>query len=346
MKNSNKALFFTGDKIATFKDLLLMIAVGFTIVFYFVIADWIGNISTPVNKILYNVLFSVGITIILYTIFRIMFKLLNIYLPWNESIIKRLLVEIPAIFVISISVMWIYSGLWDFCTSSLGMSLFSNITISVIVSILLNTIFESVQLFRLYKESLLHSEILKRQNIESHFETLKNQVAPHFLFNSLNTLIALIDDNTIKAKEFVEHLAAYYRYALQVTNEDTVSIATELKLVENYLFLLKCRFDENLQVKIMIDETLKNKSIIPLSVQLLIENAVKHNVISTSKPLKIEIYNENNYLIIRNNLQKKDALEASNKIGLNNINSRFEIIKNKSIIIEETNNYFTVKLPI
>jgi len=346
MKSSNKALFFAGDKIATFKDLLLMTGVGLTIVFYFVLADWIGNINTPANIIIYNVLFSVGITIILYTIFTIFIKFLNIYFPWNRSIFKRLLIEIPSIFVISISVMWLYTMFWDVCTMPHGMALFQNITIAVLVSILLNTIFESVQLFRLYKESLLHSEILKRQNIESHFETLKNQVAPHFLFNSLNTLIALIDDNTVKAKEFVEHLAAYYRYALQVTNEDKVSIATEIKLVENYVFLLKCRFDENLGVKININETISNKTIIPLSIQLLIENAVKHNVISKSKPLKIEIYSEDNYLIIRNNLQKKDALEASNKIGLNNINSRFEIVFNKSIIIEESNNYFTVKLPI
>jgi sensor histidine kinase YesM len=346
MKNSNKALFFSGDKIATFKDLLLMIGVSFTIVFYFIIVDWIGNISTPVNKIVYNVLFSVGITIILYTIFRIMFKLLNIYFPWNESILKRLLIEVPAIFIISISVMILYSGFWSFCTTSEGMSLFSNITIAVIVSLLLNTIFEGIQLFRLYKESLLNSEILKRQNIESHFETLKNQVAPHFLFNSLNTLIALIDDNTEKAKEFVEHLAAYYRYALQVTNEDKVSIKTEMNLVENYIFLLKCRFDKNFEVKFNIDEAIKSKDIIPLSIQLLIENAVKHNVISKSKPLIIEINNDKNYLIIKNNLQKKDALEMSNQIGLNNINSRFEIIFNKSILIEESANYFTVKLPI
>lgn len=345
MEKSNKGLFFSGDKIATFKDLILMTGVGFTIVFYFVLADWIGNINTPANIIIYNVLFSVGITIILYTIFRIFIKFLNIYFPWNRSILKRLLIEIPCIFIISISVMWLYTMFWDVCTLSHGMALFQNITIAVLVSILLNTIFESVQLFRLYKESLLHSEILKRQNIESHFETLKNQVAPHFLFNSLNTLIALIDDNTVKAKEFVEHLAAYYRYALQVNNEDSVSIATEIKLVENYVFLLKCRFDENLEVTININENINNKTIIPLSIQLLIENAVKHNIISKSKPLKIEIYNEENYLIIQNNLQKKDALEASNKIGLSNINSRFEIVFNKSIIIDESTNYFTVKLP-
>ena len=346
MKDSKKILFFTGNKIATFKDLLLMTGVGFTIVFYFILSNWIGNISTPVGNIVYNVLFSVGITIILYTIFRNTIKLLNIYLPWNASIFKRLLVEIPSIFIISIAVMWMYSSFWNIFTEAKGKSLFNNISIAVIVSILLNTIFESVQLFRLYKESIINGEILKRQTIESHFETLKNQVAPHFLFNSLNTLIALIDDNTHKAKEFVEHLAAYYRYALQVTNEDSVTVSTELNLVRNYIFLLKCRFEENIEVVIDVNDTFKNHKIIPLSIQLLIENAVKHNIISKSRPLKIEIFIDGTFIIIRNNLQKKDALEMSNQIGLNNISSRFEIIFNKSIVIEESATYFTVKLPI
>jgi two-component system LytT family sensor kinase len=178
------------------------------------------------------------------------------------------------------------------------------------------------------------------------FESLKNQLDPHFLFNSLNVLTSLIGENPTQAERFTTKLSKVYRYVLEQRNKDLVPIEEELKFAKTYMELLGMRFED--AVKFNIPDSISNDAlkIVPLSLQLLLENAVKHNVVSSSKPLTINIYEEGNYLIIENNINPKEAIGKSTKVGLQNIADRYGLITDKGVKIENNNKTFKVSLPL
>ncbi|MEZ5084405.1 MAG: histidine kinase [Bacteroidales bacterium] len=187
---------------------------------------------------------------------------------------------------------------------------------------------------------------LQEENIISQFETLKSQVNPHFLFNSLNVLSSLIFVDQHKAAKFVRQLSKVYRYVLEYKDKDTISLKDELPFIESYIFLLKTRFDKNLTIDLKIANEYYQKKIAPMVIQLLVENAIKHNIISIQKPLSIEIYVEGDYLVISNNLQLKSSREISSKTGLENIRKRYEYLTNRKVIVEDNSGYFIVKIPL
>jgi two-component system LytT family sensor kinase len=178
------------------------------------------------------------------------------------------------------------------------------------------------------------------------FESLKNQLDPHFLFNSLNVLTSLIGENPQKAERFTTKLSKVYRYVLEQRNKDLVPIEEELKFAKTYMELLGMRFEEAVQFNIPDGISNNELKIVPLSLQLLLENAVKHNVVSASKPLTIHIYEEGSYLIIANNVNPKEAIGKSTKIGLQNIADRYGLITDKGVKIENNNKIFRVSLPL
>tara|TARA_B110001450_G_scaffold239125_1_gene246705 strand:+ start:967 stop:2322 length:1356 start_codon:yes stop_codon:yes gene_type:complete len=178
------------------------------------------------------------------------------------------------------------------------------------------------------------------------FESLKNQLDPHFLFNSLNVLTSLIGENPQQAERFTTKLSKVYRYVLEQRNKDLVPIEEELKFAKTYMELLGMRFEEAVQFNIPDNISNNELKIVPLSLQLLLENAVKHNVVSTSKPLTINIYEEGSYLIITNNVNPKEAIGKSTKIGLQNIADRYGLITEKGVKIENNNKTFKVSLPL
>ncbi|UUV21057.1 histidine kinase [Paenimyroides aestuarii] len=178
------------------------------------------------------------------------------------------------------------------------------------------------------------------------FETLKNQLDPHFLFNSLNVLSSLIEENPLKAQEFTVALSKIYRYVLDQKDKNLISVEEELNFAKLYISLLKMRFENGISVNFLIDESVFDYKIVPLSLQLLLENAIKHNSISDKKPLLIEIYQEENYLVIQNSLQKKQTFEKSSGIGLSNIIYRYELVSNINVEIMQTNDLYKVKLPL
>ncbi|MGY0407294.1 MAG: 2TM domain-containing protein [Polaribacter sp.] len=177
------------------------------------------------------------------------------------------------------------------------------------------------------------------------FESLKNQLDPHFLFNSLNVLTSLIGENPHQAEKFTTKLAKVYRYVLEQRNKDLVPIEEELKFAKTYMELLEMRFEDAL--KFNIPDAISNTDfkIVPLSLQLLLENAVKHNVVSSTKPLTINIYEQGRYLIIENNINPKEAIGKSTKVGLQNIADRYGLITPKKVKIENNNKTFKVSLP-
>lgn len=178
------------------------------------------------------------------------------------------------------------------------------------------------------------------------FESLKNQLDPHFLFNSLNVLTSLIGENPAQAEKFTTKLSKVYRYVLEQRNKDLVPVSEELKFAKTYMQLLGMRFEDAVQFHIPDEISDSDLKIVPLSLQLLLENAVKHNVVSPSKPLSITIYQEDNYLIIENNINPKEAIGKSTKVGLQNIADRYGLITQKGVKIENNNKTFKVSLPL
>ena len=188
---------------------------------------------------------------------------------------------------------------------------------------------------------------MQEENIISQFETLKSQINPHFLFNSLNVLSSLIYIDKDKASKFVRQLSKVYRYILDSKDRELITLEDELPFIESYIFLLKTRFDKNLIVNQDLPVDKQHHKIAPMVLQLLIENAIKHNIISKTKPLTIDIsVIDNKYLQIKNNLQLKTSTEITSQIGLKNIQKRYEYLCNKKIDIKQTEEYFTVRIPL
>ena len=197
-----------------------------------------------------------------------------------------------------------------------------------------------------WRKAAIETEQLKTERYAQQYQSLKDQLNPHFLFNSLNVLSNLVYDNPDTASRFINQLSKIYRYVLDVQQEELVALERELEFAENYLSLQKIRFEEGLQFNIQVD---KNKTgfLPPLSLQLLLENAMKHNIASMANPLRIEITSDGNTLIVKNNLQVKSSLpEESAGIGLSNIRKRYELLSSENMTVEDTGGYFVVKLPL
>ncbi len=179
------------------------------------------------------------------------------------------------------------------------------------------------------------------------FETLKSQIDPHFLFNSLNVLTSLIGENPNLAEKFTTKLSKVYRHVLEHRNKELIPLTEELQFAKTYMELLQMRFEDALEFEVPLAVSNSELKIVPLSLQILLENAVKHNVGSSSKPLKISIYEEGGYLKIQNNINPKEAIGKKNtKVGLQNIADRYGLISEKEVQIENNNKTFTVNLPL
>lgn len=196
-----------------------------------------------------------------------------------------------------------------------------------------------------WKQSALDAERLKRENVTARYESLKNQVNPHFLFNSFNALTNLVYENQDLAAKFIKQLSEVYRYVLETRDRELVSKEEELKFLESYLFLQKIRFGDNFIISIELDQV--KTDFPPLALQLLIENAIKHNIISSEQPLRIRIYATNDFVLVENTLQRRKVLaEESAGVGLSNIRLRYEFLSSKKVEVEELSDKFIVRLPI
>ena len=206
--------------------------------------------------------------------------------------------------------------------------------------------YEATFYFYQYRNAIQETERLKTIQVQSQLDNLRNQISPHFLFNSLNTLMNLIPKDQDKAMSYLSKLSKFYRYTVSHQDETLISITTEIENSKTFADLLKERFGENISIE--IDCMLGNgKMILPLSLQLLIENAVKHNIVSKSKPLNIKIYcTDDNYIHIENNLQRKIQAVSSTGIGLDNIKKRFAYLTDREVIIKESTDQYLISLPL
>jgi len=269
--------------------------------------------------------------------------------PSVASYKKRLIIQ-SFVLIISTFLLCLLSEFAEMCfgaTPEIFDVPFSKIFIgSMVVTAIIVSIYEGIFSFQLYKQSLIKNEELEKKNTQAQLDTLRNQVNPHFLFNSLNTLISIIPDNSETAVNFTEKLSSVYRYILEIRDKEIITLKEELECIEAYRFLLSIRFGKHIQFKFENLEDTSGKLIVPLSIQMLVENAIKHNIISKAKPLTITIKIENDKLLVCNNLQLKTSPIDSTGVGIKNIEQRYHLLVNKDISVQQTDDEFCVQLPI
>lgn len=218
--------------------------------------------------------------------------------------------------------------------------------IYLFVTIMLLVISRAILLNNQSKLDAIEKERLKQQSLQNELAALKNQVNPHFLFNSLNSLSLLVREDQKAAGRFINKLSFLYRYILQSKDQDLVTLKEELRFLESYIHLIEVRYRENFMVNINIKDDLLQNKIPTLALQLLMENAVKHNEISDDRPLKVEVFDEGDHLVIKNRLQERTGNLESTNIGLSNLNVRFKLHMDKELEVLREEGHFVVKLPI
>jgi two-component system, LytTR family, sensor kinase len=196
------------------------------------------------------------------------------------------------------------------------------------------------------KKAQLEAEQLKKISIEAQFEALRNQINPHFMFNCFNVLSTLVYKDADMSVKFITQISNVYRYLLHSQERKVVTLNEELLFVESYLYLLQMRYGENLIIEKDINANLEEFYVAPASLQMLIENAIKHNIISKNNPLTIRLFSRNETMIVTNNLQEKHVKEESTNRGLQNIQSRYRLLSDEPVKIERTASQFTVEIPL
>ncbi len=276
---------------------------------------------------------------------------LNYYYSWFEQAKQRITYGIIGSIVYTIvayELMQIVLMKWFYCVpyeETIANISFRNLLFPITITALITMMAHLVAFFNKWRKAELEKEKLKREHLASQFEVLKSQVNPHFLFNSLNALTALVHKDQDLAVQFIQQLSKVYRYILDNQNKEIINLETEIKALESYIFLLKIRFGDNLNINL----DLKNKTqtkVVPLALQMLVENAIKHNIVSKSKPLTIDITTADNKIIVRNNLQIKNNAAEPSGIGLANIKARYQYLTQKDIEINENDTEFIVKIPL
>lgn len=218
--------------------------------------------------------------------------------------------------------------------------------VSLIITMVISLFFHAFYFYKKSQENKVKEQKIIAGTASAKFESLKNQIDPHFLFNSLNVLSSLIEENTESAQRFTTSLSKVYRYVLEQKDKELVSVDEELAFAKTYMNLLKMRFENSLFYELPESVPNPDAKVVPLSLQLLLENTVKHNIASEQKPLHIRIFIENDMLVIQNDFQKKEVLQDRQGVGLQNIVSRYNVITRRKVLVEQSEKTFTVKIPI
>jgi hypothetical protein len=223
----------------------------------------------------------------------------------------------------------------------------------VVVILLFNFSFYASHFFKNWQESIeekaqleVQAAELESEKLHLQYHQLRNQVNPHYLFNTLTSLDGLIHTDPQLASDFVQHMSKVYRYVLQHKESEVVNLEEELNFIGNYIKLLHIRYGQGLNIHHSISEQAKEKGIVMVTLQMLIDNAIKHNMVLPAQPLKVIIWDENDYLVIHNNKQLRGQIESSNKQGLKQLVELYGFLSDKKIIIDDTVENFTIKIPL
>ena len=268
--------------------------------------------------------------------------------PWESMPIKHLIIEV--LLILLLLTLYMVFGVFFLCyndSSSISNALQSHIVeiiFTILITFLITTIHEAVFFYQQWKLNFSKSISLERDNLEARYNALKAQVNPHFLFNSLNSMMSLLDNNP-KAEQYVQDLSEYLRYVLLSNSREEVTLQEELENLEKFFHLQKLRFESNLTVEINIQPTSLPLHMPPLALQMLVDNCIKHNIISTKNPLYIKIFDDGKSITVLNNLQLKQSEDSTGQ-GLKNIEGRYRFISNEPIKIVSDDKQFSVTIPL
>jgi hypothetical protein len=335
------------NKMPTWKRILItncILLVGSFVAYYVRVLS--GSFSRELNFILFWVFWGF-MMLLVEGLYRIN-AFLNKRLPFRKNVARRIAVQIACGVVYAIVLRLLLYRLGEPYLNMKLDSMFLAATwfLYALASIIVNSIFITLYLAAQWRDSLVKSERLEKEKTQVQFDNLKNQLNPHFLFNALTSLNSLIFENQGLASQFLQHLSKVYRYVLQNKDKNFVSVETELDFIQNYVFLLRTRFEAALTITFKIDVHSKDKAIVPVTLQILIENALKHNVVDKDRPLSISIETNDDYLVVSNNLQVRKLVETSNKQGLENLKTLYSFLTDKPVKIESGETNFAVSVPL
>ncbi len=337
----------------TIKEVLKSISIGIIIFLVIILINFIYGAKIEFNRqlgvmFLYTMLYSV----VLGYVNRSVFVYLDRKYAGERFSLKRMILGFILAFVATIFTIFLLRIFSDVVIEGNTFKQYwaneklANYVFATAMSFIVLLCFYIFYIYKEYNESRVKEQKIIANTASAQFESLKNQIDPHFLFNSLNVLSSLIEENPDNAQRFTTSLSKIYRYVLEQKDKELVSVTEELAFAKTYMNLLKMRFENSITYEIPTDFDNPEAKVVPLSLQLLLENTIKHNVVSEQKPLHIKIYIQNNYLIVENNLQKKEVLQDRRGVGLQNIVNRYGLISERKLLIEENENYFKVKIPI
>jgi sensor histidine kinase YesM len=280
---------------------------------------------------------------LLRTIYYFLMALL--FFAVNLRLFHRIVINI-VLFVIADIVLFRFHLLWvePLVSFRVFRFLFNlNFILEILFVVLISHIYR--QLFHNYQIQM-DNEMLLKTNAETRYEVLKNQVNPHFLFNSFNTLSSLIQNNQDKAVDYVNNMSDVFRYVLESSKKEQVTVDEEIRYLQAYIQMLKGRFGEKLQFKVEIAPDFLQFLLPPMAMQILVENAVKHNVVSQKQPLRIRIFTEGPLLTVSNTIQEKKIKEPSTGLGLFNLNQRCKYLSDNELMVKRTEQVFLVTIPL
>lgn len=327
--------------------------VGFVLWVIFLILNVLNGGEFPkTDRLAINFVYTMVYTFAIYLSNAALFIFLDKKFAEERFSLKRLIIGFSSSIPLTVLMIFILRlvdevliskiSFGDFLKTQTFGSYFQTIITTIIISLIIHVIY----LYKTYQETRLKEQKVIAGTANARFESLKNQIDPHFLFNSLNVLSSLIEENPDNAQKFTASLSKIYRYVLEQKDKELVSLEEELSFAKTYMNLLKMRFENSISYDVVSNVEIQEAKVVPLSLQLLLENTIKHNIVSENKPLSIKIYIEKNYLVVENNLQKKEVLSDRQGVGLQNIVNRYALISERKVLVEQTNEFFKVKIPI
>ena len=327
------------------RDLLILILIGnFLTLFTYPLELW------NIQAVLRNCLFSIAVGYPSWKGMHFLVNLLERKLPWLRYPIKRLVVQVVILTLFAGIVIFLGITVWFWLSEELSFrnsmgDVLPSLGVAYIFMILALFVGSSILFFKKWKESTIQQEELKRAHLALQYQSLRDQVRPHFLFNSLSSLVTLINTDTEKATRFVHKLSDVYRYLLEQREAELVPLEQEIRFLEDYIYLQKIRFGESLQVSMEL-ENVGKRMVIPLSLQMLVENAIKHNEASAGNPLHIEIRaTDSRQIMISNTLQPRELPEKSSGLGIENLKKRLAFYTSDPMVVTNGPNTITVILP-
>lgn len=303
------------------------------------------------NGFFYIILLTIGITLFVWEGSLRIDQWMNKVFPWDKKPVKRAISQSIINIVYSITVILIGTTLFNYFVCKFPDSTKekmnnAGIIVGALITLIIMSIEIGSQFFNKWKNSLAEVEKYKKESVEAQLENLKSQVNPHFLFNNLSVLSSLVYKDQDKAVDFINQFSKVYRYILDHKSKELIELETELKFIESYCYLLKIRFGEGIKFNINIPDEKKRLMLPPMALQLLIENTIKHNETSSDMPLFVDIFTNDDYLIVSNNLQVRKLNEESSRTGLKNIMSRYRHYTNMEVHINISQKTFEVQLPL